>query len=78
MTKTATKPTTEPAAIEAEAVSVNQLTRLDQAQNLPELDADESAEPVCAFLSAIESFKDNNHRTMRIVVLDGELYKQAI
>lgn len=54
------------------------LHRLDQAQNLTELDADESAEPANAERTAIESFKDHDRRTMRIVELDGELYKQVI
>lgn len=67
----------EPVAVDT---SNQVITRLDQAQNLPELpsDQDEHAHPVCASVSAIQSFKSPDRRTMRVVVVDGTLYQQEI
>lgn len=67
----------------ADLENPDRLIRLDQAQNLPEIEqdvvgTDNPVQPVCAFRSAIEAFKDHDHRTMRVVVSDGTLHKQEI
>lgn len=52
------------------------LTRLEHARALPELEADSVTHPVAFAPGAIESFKGEDGRTMRVVALAGSLWQQ--
>jgi hypothetical protein len=55
-----------------------ELTRLEQARALPELEAGSVTHPIAFVPGAIESFKGEDSRTMRVVALAGSLWQQAV
>lgn len=72
---------TDPAATEAAKpidTSNQIITRLDHARNLPEVIWDAITEEVSEAISAIQSFKSHDRRTMRVVLADGVLSQQEI
>jgi hypothetical protein len=58
--------------------AIFQLTRLDRARALPEVGADVETEPASKELTAIQSFKSEDHRTMNVVLVDGALAQQEL
>jgi len=53
------------------------ITRLDQAQALPEVEWGNECGAAPESITAIQAFKSPDGRTMRVVALDGRLYKQV-
>lgn len=51
------------------------IDRLERARALPELKADKAGKPAG---EPIQSFKDADRRTMNVVTVAGELFKQAV
>lgn len=73
-TDAATTTAPEGDAPEVQVLEAMPVTRLETARALPELLGDEGWRPV---VHGIQSFKDDDRRTMNVVAVDGMVFKHA-